>query len=153
MPTGIIVLATFEITSNMELTVTTPALLFPAIAILMLGYVNRYIATTVVIRNFKKDYDGGYKHNDLVKQLTFLQRRIELFRYMLSIAVTALMSACLSMYFVFIDNQLAAKYVFGLSLLLMIGSLALSLTETSLSNKSLGIELDDMLKREAHAKK
>jgi hypothetical protein len=38
----------------MELTLTTPALLFPAIAILMLGYINRYIGTTTVFETSKK---------------------------------------------------------------------------------------------------
>jgi hypothetical protein len=136
----------------MEITLTTPALLFPAIAILMLGYVNRYVGAAVVIRTFKKDYDSGYKHTNLVKQLTVLKKRIELFRAMLSSGAAALMLACLSMFLIFSNFQGAGAVTFGLSLVAMIYSTLLSLYETSLSNKSLLIEIDDVVKKEKEAK-
>ena len=133
----------------MELTLTTPALLFPAIAILMLGYINRYISAANVIRTFKKDYDAGYVHTDIVVQIKILRTRVELLRIMLSVAITALMCACVSMFLIFARYQTAGKIVFGASLLGMIVSMILSLFETSQSNKSLHIEISYILGQEA----
>lgn len=133
----------------MNLPITTPALLFPAIAILMLGYVNRYLGTANLIRNIKKDYDTGYKRVNVVTQLEILKKRIELSRYMLEVGALALISACLSMFLIFADKQDFGEIVFGLSLIAMITSVVISFYETSLSNKSLLIEIEDVFKKEA----
>ncbi len=60
----------------------------------------------------------------------------------------ALILACLSMFFIFINMQDAGKIVLGLSLLVMIMSILISISETSLSNKSLIIEIDDIVMKE-----
>lgn len=132
----------------MILTLNEPALLFPAIAILMLGYVNRYIGTAGVIRSFKKDYDSGYRHTEISDQLSILKKRIELSRLMLTFAATALLLACSSMFMVFAEMQAVGKVSFGVSIIFMIVSILLSLYETSLSNKSLIIEINDVLDKE-----
>ena len=62
--------------------------------------------------------------------------------------MTALILACLSMFFIFINMQDAGKIVLGLSLLVMITSILISIFETSLSNKSLIIEIDDIVMKE-----
>lgn len=115
----------------------------------MLGYINRYLGTATVIRNFKKDYDSGYKHTRIVDQLEVLKKRIELSRYMLTAGVTSLVFACLSMFFIFIEWQTIGEMAFGLSIVVMIISLFISLTETSLSNKSLFVEIEDIITRES----
>jgi len=132
----------------MEVTLTTPALLFPAIAILMLGWVNRYLGTANVIRTFKKDYDTGYARTEIVLQLNVLKKRIELSRYMMTFGVIALILACMSMFLIFANLQQAGKITFGLSILGMIVSMFLSLYETSLSNKALILEIDDVIDKE-----
>lgn len=141
------------ILADMSIPITTPALLFPAIAILMLGYVNRYLGTASVIRALKKDYDTGYKRVNVVAQLKILQKRIELSRYMLEIGATALLAACLSMFLIFAEQQRGGEIAFGVSLITMILSLFLSFYETLLSNKSLQIEIEDVYKQEAHKPK
>lgn len=133
----------------MTLSLNEPALIFPAIAILMLGYVNRYIGVASVIRSFKKDYDSGYRHNDISKQLMILKKRIELSRFMLTLAATALLFACLSMFMIYEGYQTAGQVIFGLSLIAMITSLIFSIYETSLSNKSLIIEINDVINKES----
>ncbi len=132
----------------MDIPITTPALLFPAIAILMLGYVNRYQSTAAVIRTFKAEYDQGYKRVQVALQIRILKKRIELSRYMLTIGAIALALACASMFLIFAELQNLGNYSFGLSVIAMIVSLCLSLAETSLSNKSLIIEVDDILTKE-----
>lgn len=132
----------------MELPITTPALLFPAIAIMTLGYVNRYLGIAGVIRTFKKDYDTGHTHTAIVSQLTILKKRIELARHMISIAIGSLMLACLSMFFIFLGWNTVGVAVFGISVLAMILSMMFSLYEIRLSNKSLLIEIHDILEKE-----
>lgn len=133
---------------TVDIPITTPALLFPAIAILMLGYINRYQGTAGVIRAFKSDYDKGYKRVELTQQVRILKKRIELSRYMLLVGATALMLACISMFLIFAEQQRWGNYAFGLSIIFMIVSLFLSIAETTLSNKSLIIEADDILSKE-----
>ena len=133
----------------MNIPITTPALLFPAIAILILGYINRYLGTASLIRTLKKDYDTGYKRVEIVSQIKILKKRVELSRYMLEIGALALAFACLSMFLIFADQQAWGDRAFGLSLLAMITSLAISIYETVLSNKSLLIEVEDILKKES----
>ena len=133
---------------SMDIPISTPALLFPAIAILMLGYVNRYLGTASLIRSFKKDYDTGYSRVEIVQQLKILKKRIELSRHMISIAAAALMFACLSMFLIFAKMQDLGNASFGASLILMIVSVSFSLYETKLSNKSLIIEIHDIFEQE-----
>jgi len=52
------------------------------------------------------------------------------------------------MLFIFLDYQLVAYSIFGLSLLFLLLSLALSLNEIFISTRALEIELKDMLKGE-----
>lgn len=132
----------------MDIPITTPALLFPAIAILMLGYINRYLGSSSLIRTFKKDYDTGYTRTQIVHQLTILKKRIELSRYMLTAGSVALMLACLSMFLIFAGFQDAGNISFGLSIVGMIVSIFISLYETWLSNKSLMVEINDIFEKE-----
>jgi hypothetical protein len=128
--------------------ISTPALLFPAIAILMLGYVNRYIGAAGVVRTFKKDYDEGYKHIDVAKQVKIMRRRISLLRVMLFMGTSALLVACATMLFVYLGLQELAGATFGVAVGAMIFSLLFSLYETGLSNDSLNIEIQDILRKE-----
>ncbi|MEW5800132.1 MAG: DUF2721 domain-containing protein [Bacteroidota bacterium] len=59
----------------MEITLTTPALLFPALSLLLLAYTNRFLALAALTRELYAQY---VKTNDeiLKEQLISLQRRI-----------------------------------------------------------------------------
>jgi len=54
------------------------------------------------------------------------------------------------MLFIFLDYQLVAYSIFGLSLLFLLLSLALSLNEIFISTRALEIELKDMLESETN---
>ena len=114
----------------------------------MLGYINRYIGTAGVIRNFRKDYDSGYVHIDLNRQLRILKKRIGLSRSMMIMGALALISASLSMLLIFEKQQTAGELVFAASLVFMMVSIGFSIYETTLSNRSLNIEINDILKKE-----
>lgn len=136
----------------MKLELTVPALLFPAIAILMLGYINRYLGAAVVVRNFVKDYDTGYRHAHVTKQLKIMQRRLAIFRMMTGCASIALLLACSSMFLLFAMHEYAGKICFGAALVAMIFSILLALSETALSNRSLNIEISDVMQKEAKSR-
>lgn len=71
---------------------------------------------------------------------------------MISIAISALMLACLSMLCIFIEWNTAGTIIFATSVIAIILSMVCSLYETRLSNKSLFIEIHDVLEQESQKK-
>lgn len=125
------------------LSLTTPALLFPAISLLMLAYTNRYLALASIIRGLYDDYQQT-PNDKLVQQIGNLRRRIALIKGMQSLGVGSLFLCVVAMFMIYTGWPLAAQYIFGISLLLLIGSLALSLLELRMSTDALNILLSDL---------
>jgi hypothetical protein len=136
----------------MEITLTTPALLFPAISLLLLAFTNRYITVANVIRTLKNQFDKGDRSDNLDLQLKSLYGRIEIIRYMQQFGIGSLLFASLSMFLIFANLQLLGKLSFGISLILLIASMFLSLHETTLSNKAIELEIKTILDKEKHKK-
>jgi hypothetical protein len=130
----------------MEITLTTPALLFPAISLLLVAYTNRFTALGSRIRTLhalhKEKPDAI-----LADQINNLKRRVVLIKNMQAMGVSGLFSCVLCMFALFWGYILAGKIIFGLGLLLMMGSLALSLKEIVISIDALNLELSDMQKK------
>src|SRR6476469_5040334 len=109
----------------MELTLTTPALLFPTVSLLLLAYTNRFLAMAALIRNLY----AQYKTNPdpvLLPQLENLKMRVRLIRDMQFLGVSSLFMCVLCMFLLFQGNILLGKYVFGGALLMLLASLGLS---------------------------
>ncbi|EGF30032.1 hypothetical protein IMCC9480_2564 [Oxalobacteraceae bacterium IMCC9480] len=122
---------------------TTPALLFPAISLLLLAYTNRFVVLAQLIRHLHVQYKD--KREDVViRQIANLRIRITLIRRMQSFGVSSFILCSVSMLLVFVDMILPAQYVFGLSLLLLVLSLVFSLWEIAISTKAIEIELEDI---------
>jgi len=130
------------------LSLTTPALLFPAISLLMLAYTNRYLALASIIRGLYDDYQQT-PNDKLVQQIGNLRRRIALIKGMQSLGVGSLFLCVVAMFMIYTGWPLAAQYMFGISLLLLIGSLALSLLELRMSTDALNILLSDLAAADA----
>lgn len=127
----------------MEFTINTPALLFPAMSLLLLAYGNRFNVIASRIRNLREQYDE--EHDDkIIYQLNNLRRRIKLIRLMQACGVLCMFGCVLCMFLLFNQRVEVAKYTFGISLLLMLVSLYLSLREIHLSVVSLDIVLSDI---------
>ena len=134
---------------NIQITINTPALLFPAITLLMLAYTNRFLALSSLIRNLHTKYKQvGEERNIIREQIRNLKRRLLLVKQMQGSGIISFFLCVLCMLFIFLDYQLIAYSIFGLSLLFLLLSLALSLNEIFISTKALEIELKDMLKSE-----
>lgn len=127
----------------MEITITTPALIFPAISLLLLAYTNRFLALASIIRALNQRLDGT-DNDSLVRQIENLQTRIWLIKIMQALGVSSLLGCVLSMFLLFMNMEMAGRIVFAVSLVLMAGSLLVSLWEIMLSGKALRIDLERM---------
>jgi uncharacterized protein DUF2721 len=59
----------------MEITLRTPALLFPTVSLLMLAYTNRFLTIATIIYNLRDRYKENQSENLLGPLLTVLQMR------------------------------------------------------------------------------
>ena len=128
----------------MELSITTPALLFPAISLLMLAYTNRFLALASLIRNLHAKYKQSPDEKHIIQQIRNLRIRIRLIRSMQAMGVLSFLFCVVCMYTIFRGWTEASYWVFGLSILCFIISLFTSLVEITLSMRALEVELSDM---------
>jgi hypothetical protein len=125
------------------LNLTTPALLFPALSLLLLAYTNRFLALAALIRQLHTQYTGN--PSGVVRgQIRNLQRRIRLIKFMQIFGVGSLFLCVLTMALLFFGREIAGDIIFALSLLSMMISLAASLVELFMSSTALSLQLSDM---------
>jgi len=129
----------------MEISINTPALLFPAITLLMLAYTNRFLSLATLIRNLHTKYKQVNEERDIIKlQITNLRRRLILVKQMQFTGIMSFFLCVLCMLAFYFEHEAWAFTIFGLSLILLLISLTLSLKEIMISTKALEIELKDM---------
>ncbi|WP_297760909.1 DUF2721 domain-containing protein [uncultured Muriicola sp.] len=128
-----------------ELTLTTPALLFSAISLIMLAYTNRFLAYAAVIRNLRDKY-MEQRDESLIEQIKNLKLRLNLTRWMQIFGITSLLLCVLTMFLIYIDQHVLAIWIFGIALLLLIISLALLIKEIQISTQALKLHLSDIEK-------
>jgi hypothetical protein len=128
----------------MELSFTTPSLLFPAISLLLLAYTNRFLAIANLIRRLHDEYNSGQKNKQLLHQIKGLRTRINLIRYMQGLGVFSFLLCVVCMYSIYVDKQKTAGILFTISLLSLAASLFISLVEIIKSTNALELELSDM---------
>jgi len=127
----------------MEITLTTPALLFPAISLLLLAYTNRFMALANLIRSLKQRYTTTQSRL-VYGQMENLRTRLILIRNMQALGISSMFGCVFCMFILFAGYDTIGKYVFGLSLLLLLCSLALALREIQISVNALTLELNDL---------
>jgi hypothetical protein len=129
------------------MSLTTPALLFPANSLLLLAYTNRFLTLATVIRQLHPGA-GGTTSRLAQRQIPGLRYRVRLIQHMQTGGVLSFLLCALSMFALFVDSPSAGQALFGLSLLSLAVSLVLSLIEVLISTNALNIVLDDMVTRE-----
>lgn len=124
----------------MDIAISTPALLFSAISLLLLAFTNRFLSLAGLVRELHAQYalEGG---DSLRAQLANLRRRVRLIRSSQAFGVLSFALCVASMFLVLLDWNPAAKWVFAASLTFMLVSLVVSLWEIVISTKALEIEL------------
>ncbi|HAS60009.1 MAG TPA: DUF2721 domain-containing protein [Algoriphagus sp.] len=128
----------------MELQLSTPALLFSAITLLMLAFTNRFLAIASLIRGLHKNYMKSPDQEIIVEQIHNLRRRLTLIKNMQLFGVFSFLLCIICMYLLFQGYTVAANWVFVGSMGALLVSLGLSLIEIQISTKALNLELSDM---------
>lgn len=135
----------------MEFTLTTPALLFPAISLLLLAYTNRFLALAALVRELHGRYQT--QPDQWIKgQIENLRYRIVIIRNMQSFGIASFFGCVLCMFLLFAGQPTLGKYVFGTSLLLLLVSLGLSLREILVSIEALQLQLHDIEEHKARGR-
>lgn len=127
----------------MELTLTTPALLFPAISLLLLAYTNRFLTLAALIRELYARYKAD-PDPKIIGQLANLRYRIVIIRNMQAFGVSSFFLCVLCMFVLFAGQLTLGKWIFGLSLVLLLVSLGLSLREIQVSIDALTLQIEDV---------
>lgn len=127
----------------MEINLTTPALLFPAISLLLLAFTNRFLAIAAVIRNLHDRYQAS-PDKVLIAQIGNLRHRMMLIRNMQVFGVLSLLLCVACMFILFAGYLELGKAIFGISLVLMMISLGLSMREIQISVHALNLQLSDL---------
>jgi hypothetical protein len=128
----------------MELQLSTPALLFSAITLLMLAFTNRFLAIATLIRDLHKNHRKSPDKEIIVEQIHNLRRRLTLIKNMQLFGVFSFLLCVVCMYLLFRGLTESANWVFVASMLSLLISLGLSLVEIQISTKALNLELGDM---------
>ncbi len=131
----------------MEISLTTPALLFPTVSLLMLAYTNRFLTLASIIRNLHARYKEEDDEN-LLAQIANLRYRIYLIRNMQIFGVLSLLFCVVSMFALFEGWITGGNWSFAIALLLMIISMLISLRELMVSVGALDLLLLDMEEHE-----
>jgi hypothetical protein len=134
---------------HMEINLTTPALLFPTVSLLMLAYTNRFLTIATIIRNLHDRYKENQNEN-LLGQITNLRFRTYLIRNMQIFGVLSLLMCVVSMFALFAGWIAAGKWSFAIALVLMIVSMIISLRELTISVGALDLLLSELEEHERH---
>jgi len=130
----------------MEITLTTPALLFSTLSLLLLAYTNRFLAIGSRIRNLYDAYLEG-KDPSVKDQIDSLRSRLRLIRNMQLCGITSLFLCVFCMILLFAGLISAGKIVFAGSLIMLLLSLALSTKEILHSIDALNLHLKNIEKQ------
>jgi hypothetical protein len=127
----------------MELGIGTPALLFSTVSLLMIAFTNRFMSMASLIRGLHEKFQLNPAES-ILKQIKNLRLRMTLIQYMQIIAIISLILSVICMFLLFMNDQLIARWFFGLGLIGMSMALCLSAWEITISTKALEVELSDM---------
>ncbi|MEM1137656.1 MAG: DUF2721 domain-containing protein, partial [Bacteroidota bacterium] len=122
---------------------TTPALLFPAISLLLLAYTNRFLAIASLIRGLHAQYKKE-KTNIIYGQIKNLKLRLNLIKNMQTLGISSLFMCVLCMFLLYAQLLIVGEIIFGISLVLLMISLSMSIWEIQISVKALNIQLSDL---------
>ncbi|MEI7735491.1 MAG: DUF2721 domain-containing protein [Ferruginibacter sp.] len=127
-----------------EININTPALLFPAITLLMLAYTNRFLSLATLVRKLHEEYQHGEKEKNILSQIKNIRSRINLIRYMQGFGIMSFLCCVLCMYVIFRGWMQVAHWIFAASLIFLLASIILSLLEINKSTKAIELELSDI---------
>lgn len=126
-----------------DFSLTTPALIFPAISLLMLAYTNRFVVLADLIRALYNDNQQHPKQQNL-DQIANLKYRMDVIKKMQIFGAASFIVAVISMLVAMLKIPFASAALFAIALVLLVISLAYLLRELTVSIDALTIQLDDI---------
>ncbi|MCW8107506.1 DUF2721 domain-containing protein [Alteromonas ponticola] len=130
----------------MNIDLATPAMLFPAISLLLLAYTNRFLTLATIIRNFAKDE----LNNNTAAQIKNLRQRIQLIKRMQIAGVASFFLCVLAMLAIYLTYQEIGSWIFGISLVCLLYSLWMSVREILISVEALDVHLAGVARKSKH---
>ncbi|AWL09508.1 DUF2721 domain-containing protein [Aquirufa nivalisilvae] len=127
----------------MELSISTPALLFSTVSLLMIAFTNRFMSMASLIRDLHVKFQKN-PEDAIFKQIENLRLRMKLIQSMQIIAIFSLLLSVICMFLLFMNEEIIARWFFGIGLIGMSLALSLSAWEITISTKALEVELSDM---------
>lgn len=127
-----------------EMNINTPALLFPAITLLMLAYTNRFLSLASLVRKLHEEYIRGEKEKNILLQIRNIRSRLNLIRYMQGLGVVSFLCCVLCMYAIYRNWMTLAHWIFAGSLIFLLLSIILSLLEINKSTRAIELVLSDI---------
>ena len=112
----------------MNLEISTPALLFPAVSLLFLAYTNRFLHLAALVRTLHRDWIE-LRDKALRAQIDNLRRRLVLIRWMQLMGAASLLFCVLTMVTVAFEFTGVGNVLFVIALVLMGVSLVCLLFE------------------------
>ncbi|GAA5494806.1 Protein of unknown function [Rubritalea squalenifaciens DSM 18772] len=134
----------------MQIELSTPALLFPAVSLLFLSYTNRFLALSALIRKLHTEWreDSKFGGKSALAQIENLRHRLVLIRWMQVSGAVSLFCCVLSMAAMLLDFRVLGVWIFGTALFLMAVSLIALVKEASVSGGALNILLNEAEEKE-----
>jgi hypothetical protein len=132
-----------------QLDISTPALLFPAISLLLIAHTSRFLTTGQLIRGLNSNRRTK-DIPDIELQIKNLSKRMELVKYMQAFGAASLLFCTISMGFLFFNLHLLGDIFFFISIILMGSSMVLTIYEIMISTEAIKIELKDL--QDKHSK-
>jgi len=123
----------------MEFSLTTPALLFPAISLLLLAYTNRFLTLASLLRSMTA---GELPSQRVSKQVSNFRVRIDMIKRMQAAGVISFFFCVISMFSQHLGYHLVSYWLFAISLIILAYSLYLSVREIWISAEALNIHLE-----------
>jgi len=127
-----------------DININTPALLFPAITLLMLAYTNRFLSLASLVRKLHDEYNRGEKERNILAQIRNIRSRLNLIRYMQAFGVLSFLCCVLCMFTIYRNWMELANIIFAASLLFLTLSIVLSLLEINKSTRAIELVLSDI---------
>jgi ABC-type glycerol-3-phosphate transport system permease component len=128
----------------MEISITTPALLFPAISLLLLAYTNRFLAIASLVRKLFDEYIHFKNKKNLLVQIKSLRKRLNYIRFMQASGVFSFLLCVACMYSIYNSWTTLANTLFATSLIALLVSLVFSLIEIFQSTNALEVLLSEV---------
>lgn len=130
----------------MNLSITTPILLFPALSLILLAYTAKFAHLANLVRNLYKQYSES-ESEELLFQIRNIKLRIHLIKWMQGFGTASFCLCMVSIFMLFVKWDLAGQSFFWISLVLLFIAIYFSLQEIWLSTRALTIVISEVYKQ------